>query len=107
DQSIKAAELSGLYFEDETIAPGTKYVYRVYANIPPEIMKVDTGFVFLGMQDYKPLPKLRDVKAEFDDHLALISWDGAMFDKVYSSFWVERSDDNGKSFHKITERPVV
>lgn len=107
DQSIKAAELSGLYFEDETVAGGTKYLYRIYANIPENIVKVDTGFVYTGLQDYVPLPKVRDVKAEFDDHMALISWDGALMHQTYNSFWVERSDDNGKTFHKTTDKPVI
>ncbi|MGB3466134.1 MAG: hypothetical protein WBA74_12730, partial [Cyclobacteriaceae bacterium] len=48
DQSVKAAELSGLYIEDELIAANTKYVYRVYANIPPDIVQVDTGTVYIG-----------------------------------------------------------
>lgn len=107
DQSIKAAALSGLYFEDETIAPATKYLYRIYANVPEHILAIDTGFVYVGIQDYKPLPRIKDVKAEFDDHIAMVSWDGALMEKIYNSFWVERSDDNGKTFHKTTEQPVI
>jgi fibronectin type 3 domain-containing protein len=107
DQSLKAAELSGLYFEDETISPNTKYLYRVYANIPENIHAADTGFVYVGLQDYKPLPKPLDLKAEFRDQQVLLSWNGAVFDRIYNSFWVERSDDGAKTFKKITEQPIV
>lgn len=107
DQSLKAAQLSGLYFEDETIAPGAKYLYRIYANIPSEIQKVDTGFVFLGLQDYEELPKPKDLRAKFEDHVALLSWNGALFDKIYNSFWVERSSDRGRTFTRITKDPVI
>jgi hypothetical protein len=107
DQSIKAAELSGLYFEDQTIAPGSRYLYRVYSNIPSTILKVDTGFVFLGLQDYKALPKPIDFKVTFQDHAALLSWNGTLLEKTYNSFWVERSDDNNRNFKRITEKPIV
>ena len=107
DQSPRAAELSGLYFEDKTVDPAARYVYRVYANVPARLLKIDTGFVFLGVPDYKSLPKIRDVNAQFDDRMAMISWNGGLMDKIYNSFWVERSDDKGKTFKKITERPIV
>lgn len=107
DQSIKAAELSALYIEDETITPTAKYLYRVYANIPPEILKVDTGFVYVGLKDYEPLPKITDLRAEFEDQTVNLSWNGVLFEKTYNSFWVERSDDGAKVFKKITELPII
>lgn len=107
DQSRKAAELSGLYFEDEKIAPGTRYLYRVYANIPDHIHKADTGIVLVGLPDYKPLPPLRDLQVEFNDHLALLSWDGASVENIYNSFFVERSDDGSKTFRRVSDQPIV
>lgn len=106
DQSIKAAELSGLYFEDETVTSAVRYLYRIYANVPEHILAIDTGFVYVGLQDYKPLPKVRDVRAQFDDHIAMISWNGALMENVYNSFWVERSED-GKAFNKISDNPII
>ncbi len=106
DQSLEAAQLSGLYFEDEMIAPNTKYLYRVYANIPKQIIELDTGFVYLGMSDYKELPVPFDLTVDFSDQSAMISWDGSLVANVYNSFWVERSTD-GENFEKIVENPVV
>lgn len=107
DQSLDAAKLSGLYLEDELIAPNTKYVYRVFANVPPDISPIDTGYVFLGLENYKELPPVTDVNVEFDDHLALVNWDASILEKIYNSFWVERSDDGGSTFSPITTEPVV
>lgn len=107
DQSIPAAQLSALYLEDELIAPNTKYVYRVFTNVPPDILPIDTGFVFLGLENYKELPVVPDVNVQFDDHLAMINWDASILEKVYNSFWVERSDDGGNTFSAITTEPVV
>jgi fibronectin type 3 domain-containing protein len=107
DQSLKAAQLSGLYFEDESVAEGEKYLYRIYANIPAAIQKVDTGFVYLGLEDFEELPKPKDLRVNFEDHVALLSWNGALFDKIYNSFWVERSEDKGRTFARITKDPVI
>jgi uncharacterized protein len=107
DQSIRAAELSGLYFEDHTIAPATRYLYRIYANIPLDILKVDTGFVYLGMEDFEPLPKPLDLRVTFQDQTAILSWNGEVFQRIYNSFWVEKSEDGGKTFKRITEQPIV
>src|SRR5690606_5302409 len=98
---------SGLYFEDEKIAPGTRYLYRVYANIPDHIHKADTGIVLVGLPDYKPLPPLRDLQVEFNDHLALLSWDGASVENIYNSFFVERFDDGSKTFRRVSDQPIV
>lgn len=106
DQSLKAAELSALYFEDETISPNAKYLYRIYANIPPEILKVDTGFVYLGLKDFQPLPRITDLRAQFEDQTVNLSWNATLFEKIYNSFWVERSDD-GVKFQRVTEQPIV
>ncbi len=106
DQSIKAAELSGLYYEDETVAPNAKYLYRIFANVPVAMHAADTGYVFLGLPDYQPLPPPFDLRAEFQDNLVLLSWNGELFSKIYNSYWVERSQD-AKTFKRITEQPIV
>jgi uncharacterized protein len=106
DQSVKAAELSGLYFEDESIAPFTKYLYRVYSNVPQNLIKADTGLILLGLQDHAPLPTIKDLQGEFDDHRVMLSWDGSTVEKIYNSFWLERSVDN-KVYRRVTNIPIV
>jgi uncharacterized protein len=106
DQSMEAARLSGLFYEDEAIAPDTKYLYRVYANIPLDIIQADTGFVYIGLQDHKPLPAIRDLEVKFGDRGAMLSWNSQLLSKIYNAFWVERSED-GKNFMKVTQRPVL
>jgi uncharacterized protein len=106
DQSVKAAELSGLYFEDATAAPFTKYLYRVYADLPPNIVNADTGIVYIGLQDHYPLPAVSDLQASFDDRRVMLSWNILRVDKIYTSYWVERSED-GRSFKRITQEPIV
>jgi hypothetical protein len=106
DQSMDAAALSGLYFEDETIAPRNKYLYRIYTNIPKEVYIADTAFVFIGLQDYQPLPSPQDLRADFQDHHVTLSWNGELLNRIYNAYWVERSPD-GKTFAKISSQPTV
>lgn len=107
DQSIEVAEASGLYFKDEKIRENENYLYRVFANIPKENLPLDTGFVYLGLKDYVPLPKPRGLKAEFGDKTVLLSWNGQDYYRLYNSFILERSDNNSQTFAPVTNKPIV
>jgi uncharacterized protein len=106
DQSSKVAELSGLYIEDESVVANEKYLYRVFANVPQALYPADTGFVFMGLHDYKPLPKIQALAASSGDHTSLVTWDGQLTARIYNSFWLERSDDRA-TFKRITSTPIV
>jgi uncharacterized protein len=107
DHSLNAADLSGLFFEDEQVAPASKYLYRIYANIPADIIEVDTGFVYVGLEDHMPLPRPVGLTAAFGDRVVVLSWNGGLHEKIYNSFWVERSVGDVDSFQRINEHPVV
>jgi uncharacterized protein len=106
DQSVRAAELSALYYQDETVSAGGKYLYRIYCNIPKEILQVDTGFVFIGLGDKVPPPRIKDLQIESTNSNVVLSWDGKA-SGYYSGFLVERSVDGAKTFRRITEKPLV
>lgn len=106
DRSPKAAELSGLFYVDRSAQPNEKYVYKVYANVPKSIYPIDTASVFIGLEDERPLPEPFDVKVEFDDQIALISWNIDVHQSTYNAYWVERSVD-GTNFQSISPVPVV
>ncbi|MEM6829038.1 MAG: hypothetical protein AAF551_00890, partial [Bacteroidota bacterium] len=107
DQSVKAAELSGLYWEDQEVSYDKKYLYKVYTLVPPHLHQIDTASVFVGLQDYYELPAPKDVKVVFGDQVSVISWNKGIYQREYNAFWVERSDDNGNTFQRITDAPFV
>lgn len=106
DMSPKAAELSGLYFMDEEVSIDDKYLYRVYPNVPFGNYVVDTATVFIGLQDERALPKPMEVKVEFADQVAMISWNAQIHQNTYTTYWVERSED-GRNFESITKVPII
>jgi len=107
DQSLKVAEASGLMFTDINVKKGEKYVYKIYSSVSPSVYKIDTGFVFIGTDEIKPLPKPLQLKAEFRDKAVLLSWNKVYFEHIYSSYVIERSDDGGNTFYMIDILPIV
>lgn len=106
DISQEVAQASGLYFHDTEVLKDERYLYRVYSAVPQSIMKTDTAFAYVTLDDYAPLPTVQEVKAEFADKMAMISWNTRYGRSFYSAYWVERSTD-GKNFKSITELPYV
>ncbi len=106
DISQEVSQASGLYLKDTDVRKNEKYLYRVYSAVPQNLIKSDTGFVYLGLADYAPLPEIRDMKAQFSDHLAMVSWSTRYAQSFYSAYWIERSED-GKVFSRTSELPYV
>lgn len=105
DMSIDAARLSGLYYEDEEVSAGYQYLYRVYANVPSQKLPLDTGSVFVGLENYEALPPIRNFHVTYGDQLARLSW-GGISTGTYNAFWIEKSTD-GHSFQRINDVPYV
>ncbi|MCD4835033.1 MAG: hypothetical protein K8R31_14640 [Bacteroidales bacterium] len=107
DFSPTTARLSGLSFTDKNVKEGEKYLYIIVSMVPEEKMHIDTGYVYVGVDDYKPLPKPINVRGDFNDGSAMISWNHQFFQNVFIAYKVERSDDNGKTFKPISDDPLI
>ena len=105
DMSMKTAEWSGLYFEDEQVSNDYKYLYRLYNNSPNGSVDSDTVSILIGLDDFRELPAITNVQTEFRDRFVEIVWKG-LFQKEYTAYWVEKSM-NGKDFERIHTAPLV
>ncbi|WP_075603164.1 fibronectin type III domain-containing protein [Saccharicrinis aurantiacus] len=106
DQSIKAAELSGLYFADKTVKPNEKYLYKVYVNCP-DSLAVDTASIFTGQSTYKQLPKPIDLQAKWQDKKVGLTWNIKYLSHIYNSYIIEKSIDNGATYHQLGDNAIV
>ena len=106
DQSLTAAELSGLYLADKAAKPDEKYLYRVYINSPDSLAS-DTAFAFTGLSEYQPLPKPIGLKAEWKDKEANLSWNIQYLNHIYNSYILEKSTDGGKTYKRASENAIV
>jgi len=107
DNSTDAAELSGLLFRDKDINKNEKYLYRVYANIPEEIMSADTGIYFIDAGKITEYPKPIELYADFKDKTVSLHWNQIYYKGIYTAWSVERSEDNGKNFIRVNKNPIV
>ena len=107
DLSPKTAELSGLMYTDKNVNKNEKYLYTIVSNVPDSIMKIDSGYVYTGPGEHKPLPEPRNVKARFSDHSVMISWNIDYLTNTYIGYQIERSNDGGNAFHPINDVPVT
>ena len=107
DFSPTTARLSGLSFTDKNVKEGEKYLYIIVSMVPDEKISIDTAYVYVGTDDYKPLPKPINVRGDFNDGSAMISWNHLFFENIFIAYQVERSNDNGKSFKPISDEPLI
>ena len=107
DQSTEVARYSGLYFSDKKVKAGEKYLYKVFPAQVAEGMQRDTAVFFTGVDEYMPLPAPLNVKVETADKMVTLTWDKAYQSDLYNSFWLERSANNGQSFQRLNNVPLV
>lgn len=107
DHSFEAAEYAGLAFRDKEVKPNEKYFYRIYSLIPRTQRITDTALLYVGLEDYAPLPKPSMIIPEFGNKTAILKWDFDGFKEYYTSYMIERSADGGKTFQSITDKPVT
>lgn len=108
DQSLKVAEASGLLYTDKALIKGEQYVYKIYMPGTSSTLKVDTAYVLVNTTAAVPaLPVIKDLKAEFADRTVMLSWSKEYMERFYTSYSIERSEDNGKTFSKANKLPIV
>lgn len=108
DQDFEVAKFSGLGFIDNTVKEGERYLYNVKVMVPPsEKISIAKGGVFLGLMDAKPLPVPIDFTGIFKDKYVLLSWNYKLLKRHYNSYIIERSNDDGKTFKRLSDLPIV
>jgi uncharacterized protein len=107
DQSVEVAKAAGLWYTDKNVRKGEKYVYRIYPAIAKANYPIDTGFAFIAPDEIGKLPKPIELKAEWGDKVVNLQWTRKYFESIYSTYFVERSDDGGKTFKRTGDLPMV
>lgn len=107
NQDFEVAKFAGLAYIDNDVKEGERYLYTVKSAIPENIYKVESGVAFLGLSDYRTLPKPQEFVGVFKDKTVTLSWNSKMLEDIYSSYVIERSDDNGITFNVITDPPLA
>ncbi len=106
DFSKNAATASGLRFEDKDIDTSMTYIYRVYSLASSIDNPIDTAyFIIKGNEIQKPI-ELKISKVYEEERAVIIEWDG-MYNMNFSAYFIERSDDGGKTFFRLNKSPYI
>ncbi len=107
DHDFEVAKYMGLAYVDKDVKKGERYLYTVKSAIPIEKYSVTSGSAYLGLEDYRPLPQPFETVGIFKDKTVILTWNAKMTENVYSSYVIERSADEGKTFKVITNPPLA
>lgn len=106
DLSPEVAKAAALFFNDEKAVKGKRYIYRISVAHEPANGQPEQGGAVVDVTEEKPLPPLKDLKAEFRDKSVSLSWPTLLHTGIYSSYYIEKSTD-GKTFARLSEFPYV
>jgi fibronectin type 3 domain-containing protein len=105
DNDPLIAEALGLRYVDKTVKAGDRYTYRISLNERRDY-RIDAGEVVVDVKNAVLGPPPVNLSAKGLDKRIEIRWE-AQRQNDYSGYHVYRSDDNGRTFRKLTNRPMV
>ncbi|MEW7278202.1 hypothetical protein ABW636_06370 [Aquimarina sp. 2201CG1-2-11] len=106
DMDFEMAKKAALGYEDTSVVAGEEYLYRIKSLVPNDLLEVKMGSVVANTVDMEPLPKPIDLIAVPDDKSILITWEYEMFKSVFTSYYIERSE-NGTDFKRLGDTPLL
>jgi fibronectin type 3 domain-containing protein len=107
DMNPPTAEALGLRFVDKNIQRGNVYIYRILCMADTTAYKIDPGYFVVNTADVIQIPLPLIGKATEMENAIQLEWDRDFHEKAFSAYWIERSDDQGKTFKKLTDVPFL
>ena len=106
EMNFKAAMKAGWGYIDSDVQPNEKYAYKIKSALPQEKLTIKSSSTLAGLKDYEPLPAPIDLQGIFGDKNVIVTWEYALFKRIYTSYNLERSED-GKTFTPLSNEPLV
>lgn len=107
DMNPPTATALGLRFVDKTAIKGSVYIYRVLCLADSSVYKIEPGYFVVNTADVIQIPQPLISKATEMENAIQLEWDRAYHEKAFSAYWIERSDDKGKTFKRLTKVPFL
>ena len=106
DMNYETALAGALAYIDESVKENETYYYKITTAIPEELLKTVEGSVLVESDKIEELPQPIDLIAISDDKSILLTWEYEMFKSVFTSYFIERSED-GNNFTRLGDTPLV
>lgn len=97
----------GLRKVDKPIDRTKSYLYRVILNGDGKRIKPDTALALVMAGNvYKPA-EFMPVVLRTGERAVQVAWNRVIAGDQFSAYWVERSDDGGKTYRRLNRQPYV
>ncbi|MCO5248199.1 MAG: hypothetical protein M9887_04535 [Chitinophagales bacterium] len=100
DLSINAANALGLRYVDKNVEKGKMYDYYIYCDTIDVAYTMTVGYTNI-INYYESLAP-HHLKAYARDKQIELQWDRKQIGN-FTTYYIDRSDDNGKTFHRLNE----
>ena len=107
DHSFTMGQNMGLGYRDTSVLPNHQYRYKILPNGNLSGVQVAGGLVVSSLTMKRTLVLLEDLQYDMMGASVIVNWKIPVYNNAYTSYVVERSDDNGQSFEQRNELPVV
>ncbi len=107
DMSAVTADALGLRYVDRTIQRGKTYIYRVSCPVDTSVYKIDAGYFVVNSGDVTEVPKPFISRAIETENLVQLEWDREFHEGLFTAYWIERSDNKGRSYKKLNSVPFI
>jgi len=107
DMHPPTATALGLRFTDKTPVHGNVYIYRVLCLADSSLYKIEPGYIVVNTVDRIQIPQPLISKATEMQNAIQLEWDRSYHEKAFSAYWIERSDDKGKTYKRLTQVPFL
>lgn len=108
DMDFEVACFVGWGYTDTDIRSNEKYLYKIFLkeDSTKPFLSITEGLALADTSQITQLPEPLDFIAFFKDKAVLLSWNHALLQDVYNTYFIERSDDGGNTFTPISSLPL-
>ncbi|GAB4049196.1 hypothetical protein [Spirosoma litoris] len=107
DENVRHAEGMGLGYIDRAVKKGVQYFYYLTPRYDGKLLSVDEQKVLVSNVGPYTRPPMPVVRAEQKDRAIKLIWDRQVTDELFSAYYIERSQDGGRTFRRVNRLPYT
>lgn len=108
DFSQQAARSLGLCYEDKTVQSDQVYAYRIRFATPDTLPGLpDLDYFFVKTDVVAPALPPRLLPSSENEGCITLFWDRAWHQEHFSAYYIERSEDEGKTYKRLNRAPYT
>lgn len=107
DWDAPTATALGLRYEDKTALSGKRYLYRLTALSHNPSLPPDTTAVLVQTFSKDRKNAMPPVSYRASDQAIILFWEKPMPGFAFSGYYIERSEDDGRTYRRTSEAPRI